>query len=528
MHAWNGDSMEETSNFVNELGKYIEVMFRQWQLIVSVVLVCAITAAIVSFVIPKRYQAQALVATTKVTSSVSFGSSIQTLSDAQALAAGATSLAEKQARIQSYVQMVKSPTVAQMVLDELGSRLNSEDRDVSKLLDMVKGQVASNSDSIQISVIYQDPQLAADIANAWAKAYVDQVNAVYSEGGTLESYNAIKDQLAQAKTAYETAQSALENFTTQDQAANLQRMINENQVEINHLSIGYTDVISSVIGLQTQASTADFDQKIKDLTTQLQDKYAQRRLVGEYLSDAQDMYDQVQRGGDGAAASNTLALNLLKAQVFATSGGLGNIIVQSSPVPVSAQAMLSDLNSMIEVLKARQQTLDGEIQTLSSSISTPQGGTLDLTLGQQAQAAVQNFSNSVSYAQGDNSNTPRENRIFKLEDATNQLNAQLLKAQSQKNELTRARDLAWDTYKNLATKTTELEVTTKTENSTVALASPAAVPEKKLTSTTKNVLLALVASLILGICATYAIEFWWAYKGVEPRRIGILSRRRDG
>jgi hypothetical protein len=304
-------------------------------------------------------------------------------------------------------------------------------------------------------------------------------------------------------------------------------MITENQAEINYLSIGYTHVISSVVVLQTQASTAAYDQKINDLTTQLQDKYALRRLVGEYLSDAQGMYDQVQKGGDGAAASNTLALNLLKAQVFAANGDLGNIIIQSNPVPLSASAMTSDLSAMIEVLKTRQQALDGEIQSLSSSISTPQGSTLDLSLGQQAQNAVQNFSNSISYMPSDNSNTPRENRILSLEDATNQLNAQLLKAQSQKNDLVRARDLAWDTYKNLATKTAELEVTSKTENTTVALASPAAVPDNDLTSTTKNVLLALVAGLILGIFAACAIEFWWVYKGIQPHPFTFLPRRRD-
>jgi uncharacterized protein involved in exopolysaccharide biosynthesis len=520
--------MNPSDEMVIDFNKYIEIIFRQWKFIVALIVVCSITAGIVSLALPKQYQASALVATTQMSSSVSFGSSIQTLSDAQLLAAGASSLIDKKARIQSYVQMVKSPSVAQKVLDELGNRLNPRDREISKLLKMVSGQVASNSDSIQISVIYLDPQLAADIATAWAKAYVDQVNAVYSEGGTLESYNDVKDQLAQAKTTYDTAQTALESFTAQDQEANLQRMITEDQAEINYLSIGYTRVISSVVGLQTHASTAAYDQKINDLTTQLQDKYAQRRLVSEYLSDAQDMYDQVQKGGDGAAASNTLALNLLKAQVFATSGGLGNIIVQSSPVPVSADAMLADLNSMIEVLKARQQTLDGEIQSLSSSISTPQGGTLDLALGQQAQAAVQNFSNSVSYAQGDSSNSPRETRILALEDATSQLNSQLLKAQSQKNELTRARDLAWDTYKNLATKAAELSVATQTKSTEVSLAVQAAAPTQDLVSGSKNVIIAAVAGLLLGLFAAYSIEFLWRYKGIEPHPIGLLPRRRDG
>jgi uncharacterized protein involved in exopolysaccharide biosynthesis len=519
--------MQENDDLVIDLGKYIEVLFRQWRLIIGVPILLAFLTGLATILLPKTYQATSLIATTKVTSSVSFGSTIQTLSDAQSLAAGASSLVDKKARIESYVQMVKSPTVAQKVLDELGNRLNPGDRSITKLIEIVDGQVVPNSDSIQISVIYQDPQLAADIATAWAKAYVDQVNIVYSDAGTVESYTAIKDQLSEAKSTYDSAQAALESFTAQNQEANLHRRIVENQAEIDNLSIGYTDVISTVVNLQTQASTIAYDQKINDLTTQLQEKYAERRLVDKNLVDAQDMYDQVQNGGDGAAASNTLALNLLKAQVFAANGGLGNIIIQSNPVPLSAAAMTSDLSALIDVLKARQQALDGEIQSLSASISTSQGSTLDLTLGQQAQSAVQNFSNSISYMPTDNSNTPRENRLLTLEDATNQLNSQLLKVQSQKDELKRARDLAWDTYKNLATKETELEVTSKTENTTLALAAPAAVPNNDQNSTVKNVLLAALAGLILGIFAAYSIEFWWRYKGIVPHPVSVFPRRQN-
>jgi uncharacterized protein involved in exopolysaccharide biosynthesis len=516
--------MDQSNEIALDLTKYIEIIFRQWKLIFASILVCAIAAGVVSLILPKQYQATSLVATTQVSASVSFGSSIQTMSDAQLLAAGASNLIDKKARIQSFVQMIKSPTIAQKVLDELGNRLNPESRSTSKLLDMVDGQVVPNSDSIQISVINQDPQLAADIATAWAKAYVDQVNTVYSESGTVESYTAIKDQLAEAKTAFDSAQAVLESFTAQNQESNLQRMITENQAEIDSLSTGYTKVISSVVGLQTQAATIAYDQKINDLTTQLQDKYAERRLVDKNLADVQDMYDQVQKGGDGAAASNTLALNLLKAQVFASNGGLGNIIVQSSPVPVPASAMLSDLGAMIDVLKARQQALDGEVQSLSSSLSTPQGGTLDVNLGQQAQIAVQNFSNSVSYGQS-SENTPRGENILDLENTTNQLNAQLLKVQSQKNELTRARDLAWDTYKNLATKAAELDVATQTNNSQVSLALPAAVPIKDLVSGSKNVAVASVAGLLLGLLAAYSVEFWWRYNGIEPHPVVTLPRR---
>ncbi len=61
----------------------------------------------------------------------------------------------------------------------------------------------------------------------------------------------------------------------------------------------------------------------------------------------------------------------------------------------------------------------------------------------------------------------------------------------------------------------------QTKGTDVALASPAMIPTQDTVSVARNVLMAALVGFFLGIFAAYAIEFWWAYKGVEPRPVTI-------
>lgn len=518
--------MDENESLLIDIGKMVEILFRQWRIVVVSTILCALVAGLVTYSMPKSYKASALIASTHISASASFGSNIQTVTEEQLMASVSAASADQKTRLGSFVQLIKNPAIAQKILTEFKGRLPGNISNTDDLLQVVSGNLVNNSDLIQISVVMNDPELTADIANAWGDAFVNQVNQIYSDSGTSDVYQSIQGQTAASKKDYDNAQAAVEAFYAQNQEANLQRLISEGQSEVDSLSVGYTKVISSVVGLQAQTSIAAYGQKVQDLQNQLQQVYADRSLTNQYLSSAQDMYEQVKNGGDGAAATNTIALNLLKAQVFAIGGNLGNIFIQSNPAPISADAMLADLNGLIGVLKNRQQALDGQIQALSVSLSAPQGGTLDTSLGQQAQNAIQNFSDFSTSGGVNNNNSTRQQRILALENNINQLRAQLANVQSQKQELERARDLAWETYKNLATKEAELTVATQTKGAEVSFAAPAAVPTQDTVSGSKNVAVAAVAGLLLGIFAAYGIEFWWRYKSIEPYPLITFQRRR--
>jgi uncharacterized protein involved in exopolysaccharide biosynthesis len=519
-------TMDDNDSLLNDIGVLVEILLRQWMLVGIVTILCALFAGIVTISLSKKYEAEVLIAPNRISATASFGSNIQTLTEEQLMTMVGTSSTDRKTRLGSYVQLVKNPAIAGEMLNKFKDKLPKDLQSVDDILKIVTGKVVNNSDLIQISVVTKDPKLSADLANAWGEAFVNQVNLIYSDSGTSDVYQSIQGQTDSSKKVYDDAQAAVEAFYAQNQESNLQRLINESQSEVNYLSLGYTNVISSVVGLQAQASIAAYGQKVGDLQNQLQQAYSDRSLTNQYLTSAQDMYEQVKNGGDGAAATNTIALNLLKAQVFAIGGNLGNIFIQSNPAPISTDAMLSDLNGLIGVLKDRQQVLDGQIQALSVSLSAPQGGTLDTSLGQQAQNAIQNFSDFSTSGEVNSSNSTRQQRILALENNINQLQAQLGKVQSQRQELERARDLAWDTYKNLATKEAELTVATQTKGTEVSFAAPAAIPTQDMVSGFKNVAIAIAAGLLLGLFAAYGVEFWWRYKGLEPHPMIAFNRRR--
>ena len=523
--------MDESSSPVQALGKLIEVLFRQWRLILFTTLISAITAGLVSVILPKSFRASVLVASTKTASSVSFGSAITTLTEEQLLTSSAgAGLLDRNARLASYLQMVESPAVAQTVLDELGSQLEEQDRNVIELLKKVDSSILENSDSIRIDVVMNDPKLAAAVANAWGRAYVDQVNAIYSESASDKSYADIKSQVTQSKATYDAAQSAFVDFVAQNPAVALTRQISETQQTIDDLSASFSNVIATIVNQQSQSTLKVYSQQVSDIQTRLERSYSDTRRVDQLLKDAQDMREQVQDGGDGAANSNALALTLLKAQVFAANEGLGNLQIQTSPVTMTADTMAKDLDSLVTVLNNRRENIDSQVQSLTQQLVTDQSALENQgTLAGQAQQVVQTLSDfkGLEKALGvDLSTSPMEQEIRAREQTVRDLKAQLAQVGDRSRELDRARDLAWTAYKNLATKQAELGVAVQTRGSVVALSSPAAAPDKDTVSGTKNVAFATVVGAVLGVFAAYALEFWWSYKGIEPQMVGVFPRRR--
>ena len=110
--------MEEEYNLSYDLGSFLDFFLRQWQLILAMTLIAGIAALITSQLLPKKYQASVLLASTKSASTVSYEPSIKTLVEEQQLRDASN------ARLKSYVNLVKNPLVAQEVLDKLGDQLD--------------------------------------------------------------------------------------------------------------------------------------------------------------------------------------------------------------------------------------------------------------------------------------------------------------------------------------------------------------------------------------------------------------------
>ncbi|MBX2997330.1 MAG: hypothetical protein KF893_02375 [Caldilineaceae bacterium] len=146
----------------------------------------------------------------------------------------------------------------------------------------------------------------------------------------------------------------------------------------NRLNAFYQDrqarqeIYDRLINAEIESMVAVFDEQFQWQLTQFSSNYAERQRLESLLINARDLRDQVSQGGDGAAASNGLALTLLKTQIFASSEmlpanlqlNLGNGEAQNG----TAVAQEADLAALIDVLENRIALLTDEIAAQSERL----------------------------------------------------------------------------------------------------------------------------------------------------------------
>jgi len=475
-----------------DLTPYLDMLIRRCWMIDVTILDCIAVAAAVLWLQPTTYQADVVVATVKASTQVSLGSSIRTLSESDL---GAADIRQ---RLAAFEQLVKSPAVAEEVLNAIGNQLPENLRRVDKLLKIIKGGIIESSDALYISATHADPQVAVSVANAWGQAYVRQVNLIYA-GTVGESHVAIQREIETARAEYDQAQAALETLLREDRYDELTRRIGE-----------YETMLQGMANVRGQ--------EMATLLGELQ-------RIDRLLANAEVMYAQVRQGGDAAAKSNALALPLLKAQAFAsnTTGATSRsfiaqdqpawetthpfsedidkasspeIVVQSGSnqpivqiqaiaVDMKATEMVNDLEALIAALQDRRADLEQELTALAEAAATNQDWTLS---------------------------KPLAPNIAQIEQQVRSLRAELAREQSRLSSTQAQRELAWQSYDSLVRKEAEMAIAAQTTAAQVRLAAPARVPKRASFSIPRTLVTALAVGLVLGIMLVSLLEFLQGYR----------------
>jgi hypothetical protein len=98
--------------------------------------------------------------------------------------------------------------------------------------------------------------------------------------------------------------------------------------------------------------------------------------------------------------------------------------------------------------------------------------------------------------------------IDRLEDEIDQLQAQLEQERAKQQELTRARDLAWETYSTLARKVEEVGIASAVTGTEVRVAIPAIEPRFPLErGTLRNAVVASIVGCMLAVGVAFLIEY---------------------
>lgn len=242
-----------------DLREYILVIASWWREILAITLVAAVLGAgaviALRFLQNPVYQSSAYVAIARTTSSVIFDERFQTDFSQSDISTNIRSDLY-QARRSALVSLVRSGAVAEAAAVELADLFADSDispeRLPAALMNRIEAQVATPSgsrveaDLIQITARAGSPEAAARIANTWAGTYVRHVNRLYGEvpGELLAT---VANELADARTEYGLAQSALEAFVADNQLDRLDRLIGEKREIISSLQAGRQTAIRTIV-----------------------------------------------------------------------------------------------------------------------------------------------------------------------------------------------------------------------------------------------------------------------------------------
>lgn len=392
-----------------DLRKYIDILLKRWREIffftVLIVILAAAAVLVLRAMGTPLYKAGANVAIVRTQTDVNFDERFTTSSDSNRTQ-------DVTSRRAALVGLAKSGTIAESVIAELGDQLGEELRDPAVLLRRIDAALSTQngrtgqSDLIEITAEADTPEVAAAIANLWAKYYVQEVNRIYGQVPD-EMMASVEQELSQAQAKYGDAQSNLESFLSTTPLNSLRRQVTETQESIRILQTAngealnnyvkevldsYRRIVSTYLDAQTSAQILGFrreqqgqrelldaymraynDATVDSFATQSERDQKLIRLYYDQwlrtvagLSTARALQSSLEAGGDGAVASTASALRLLKLQLVT---GL------SDSIPSMQQSLLAQFGT-IETINQNapniQDTAEGSLAPPVLNVQTIQ------------------------------------------------------------------------------------------------------------------------------------------------------------
>jgi len=325
------------------------------------------------------------------------------------------------------------------------------------LRNMSQAEQGADPSMVRLAVRSQEPGEAARVANAWAELFVTRANEIYGTQGE-DQVQFFEGQLERAQAELAAAEQALVAFQARNQGAVL------------------------------EAQLASAQQNLQDyLVEQREIERATRNARALRGSVADLPTDELVSAGDDLAA---LLLQIQAFDVHASrpaqvseSGRSASYGAESQARPslwlqVSDSALLSSERTAGELAVF----LDGLVATLGAR-------------GEEIEAQVATL----------------EPQILGLQQ-------QLQEVQTEEDRLTRARDVARETYMTLARKVEEVRIAAEDTSGEVRLASRAAVPEVPVSPRKLlNTAVAGMLGLMVGVFGAFAVE-WWNADGESGRQ----------
>lgn len=239
-----------------DLQKYILLLIKNIPWIAVVSLVFAVGAYLFSkFVLSPTYEAKALVLIVPSRYSITFDPKFQTESSSELL------------YFRPTAQLAEADTTMQALRDAWVEQGGDPETTIESLDGITEVVLDAASNSMQLFVRTDDPQMSTDIVNLWGTILVQKANALFGED--LESSDTLKAQFVQIEADREAAQQALVDYEAQNQTAILNTQLSVNQTVYSQLLTDQAkliQVMQDLSTLQAQLSNLPTSQPVTEDT----------------------------------------------------------------------------------------------------------------------------------------------------------------------------------------------------------------------------------------------------------------------
>jgi len=224
-----------------DLRKLILQLVRRWWQIIGFAAILAVLAFLITSLMPKAYQATALVAVTQPSYQLNFDYKIQSVN--------------VQPASKVYLDLAISDDVLNQVYTGWAERPASI-TDLAAFRKQVL-QVESGSDPsiLKLTAKTESPIQSAKLANLWATTLVDKAKAIYF--GQEQQFSFLQEQMAAAQKDLDQAEKGLVNFQAQNQIQLLTNQLQsalQNQSEYLAIQRNLAYINQNIQGLRAQLS----------------------------------------------------------------------------------------------------------------------------------------------------------------------------------------------------------------------------------------------------------------------------------
>ena len=502
--------MDESIQDEINLMDYIQVIRKRKWIIILGTLLCMVVAGVVSFTMPKIYEAKVYLMITAPKYNVEFaskeGSKISTpLFD--------------NINAETYSKIIINEHTAKDVIAKNGLDVPPNSYTVNRILGQIKVEYPRNTNLMLLKVQDTSKERAARIANTWALAFIERNEEVTSKGSS-DTYHFVMDQLEKAKQRLKTSEEDLERFQKTNKIELLKEQIAGKIKQIVQYESKLDDAVRSHF-----IEKACYDELIVQILTDMklsivtiENQLGKERITLEKTNQELQKENKsipLDKGVIGKEEINPLYVSLNEKRA--------NTVVRISLLEKERE----------ELLKLRQ-ILEQEIKKQTSPIEL-QKKQFKLTdapeIANQRLMGYTNISNikiKDALLKTEVTIQSLNAKILQLRENIKEINAEVAKLKNVLAEqefiytrLTRNFDTAKSTFDVLSKKGEETKISSSIKSANIQLSVPATVPEFPIKPNKRqNVMIAGGVGLLASVILAFFLEFLEKNKAVlrKPAR----------